>query len=57
MKIKIIKNDPLIEDSSDITCLIGREFDIKEKVKNGVRINEGWLDITIFDGEYEIISE
>ena len=56
MKIKIVKNKPLNEMSSDITHLIGKVFEAKIDC-------EGHADIpldggfTIFKGEYEIVEE
>lgn len=59
MQIKIIKNKPLNELSSDITHLIDREFEVIKIDKEGhadIEYPEGNY-FTIFKGEYEIVQE
>lgn len=65
MKIKVIANKPPLENCSDISELIGKEFDTVKfssdnnfddnKYNNSVCIEE--LDLIIFEDEYEIIED
>lgn len=58
MKIKIIKNKPLINGSSDISSYIGQIFKASLNGDGDVSIDEGELCcMTIFKGEYEIVKE
>lgn len=54
MRIRIIANNPMDDDCSDISNLIGKEFNANQVEENVVFI-EG-LDLLIFKGEYEIID-
>jgi len=58
MKIKIIKNKPSIDGSSDISKYIGQIFNAKYEKDGDISITEGKLcAMTIFNGEYEIVEE
>lgn len=53
MRIKIIGNKPPFENCSDISNLIGKEFNADKLDNNSVYIIE--LDLIIFEDEYEIL--
>jgi len=56
MKIKIIKNKPSIDGSSD--KYIGQIFNAKYEKDGDISITEGKLcAMTIYNGEYEIVEE
>lgn len=62
MRIKIIKNDPLGDkifrlQCSDISHLIGREFEVMDSHDDGVFITIGGKNKLLFHGEYEIVEE
>jgi len=59
MLIKIIKNDPPINGSSDISKYIGQIFKAIPQGEGDVSIDDEseLLAMTIFKGEYEIVEE
>jgi len=59
MRIKIVKNDPPTDGSSDISKYIGQIFKVVPQGDGDVSIDDEseLFAMTIFNGEYEIIEE
>lgn len=57
MRIRILKNAPTEENCSDITEMIGQEFEVSLHTTEFVEIKHGDSYIVIFNGEYEELDE
>jgi len=58
MRIRIVANKPIDNNCSNISNLIGNEFDVISNLHNGaVSVNIDDDELTIFNGEYEIIEK
>jgi len=56
-KVKIIANNPLDSNCSNISNFIGCTYKVVNELKNGkLEIDFGFDILTVYPGEYEIIE-